>query len=345
MAAILRVRNPARILSFAFCLTLSLYIYMTTDSKLLLTHLNQLSIEVERRILWWDWQDTPEEVFCRNPPEISLKDRIPNVVHFILLADQGEEVELSYARFLAIKAAILRMEGATIKIHTSGINRSNQWWKELKDHVTVVTIDRNNLHTSYGLSIKGLRLPHQADILRLEIMASQGGIYMDTDVYALKPFTEILNSPRDVVMGHEGGNRYGLCNAVIISRANSEFITKWQKSYKTFNPKTWNEHSVRKPKRLQVEYPDLICPLSPTVFFWPTWAKVHVRYMHEPISLYEVAGLRSNMTAFGGAMYENQLAFHAVAATDYLPLLTPDDVLHKDTRFNVLLRDVASASL
>ena len=113
----------------------------------------------------------------------------------------------------------------------------------------------------------------------------------------------------------------------------------------SFNSKGWNEHSVLQPKILSIQHPDLICPLSPSVFFWPTWTKAHARYMHEPINEAEEASLRSNMTMFGGAMYENQLSIHAWGMHDYLARLTPEIVQERNTRFNVLLREVAGARL
>ncbi|KAB8360581.1 hypothetical protein FH972_024321 [Carpinus fangiana] len=330
--------GPRRMVYFAICMVLVVSLYLALDKRLLLTRLNQLSIEVERRIQWWNWQDTPEEISCRaaHNPVIS-KDPIPNIVHFILLAGEEKEVDMSYAHFLAIKAAVVRMNAAEIKVHTYGLNTANQWWKEIEKHVTLVHVDRNEVQAAPGLSVSSMALAHQADLLRLAILAREGGIYMDTDVYTFKPFTDLLNNPRDAVMAHEGGNRYGLCNAVIMARPGSTFISKWQDSYKTFNPQVWNEHSVRKPKKLQIQFPDLVCPLSPTVFFWPTWAKAHVLYMHEPITPDEAASLRANMTAFGGAMYENQLAFHAVAAHDYLSTLSPKVIQERDTRFNILV--------
>nr|POE71825.1 hypothetical protein CFP56_11701 [Quercus suber] len=332
-----------RVLLLVIILTLSSILYFS-NTNVLLTRLNQIHIEVERRLLWWNWKDTEEEVFCRAPHELPVPiSRIPNVVHFILLAEEGEQAELSYAPYLAIKAAILRMNAVEIKIHSYGVNKPNALWKEIEDHVTLVYVDSKSIHGSHTL--KDLRIPHQADILRLAILLREGGIYMDLDVYALKPLTDLLSNPRDTVMGHEGGNRYGLCNAVIVSRPDSDFIHKWEATYATFDPQVWNYHSVQQPKRLQAQFPDLICPLSPTVFFWPTWARKHVHYMHEPISLEEKATLQANMTAFGGAMYQNQLAFHAVASKEYLRELTPEIIQNKDTRFNILVRDIAAEPL
>jgi hypothetical protein len=136
------------------------------------------------------------------------------------------------------------------------------------------------------------------------------------------------------------------CNAVIVARPGSEFLSLWQQKYESFNPNICNLDSVRIPKRLHGQSPETVCPLSPTVFFWPTWAKRHVRYMHRDIlSSDEVAELEADMDKFGGAMYEDQLAYHATNAHEFLTDLTDEEVLARDTRFNVLVREIATAPL
>lgn len=214
----------------------------------------------DKGVLSWDWTDTKEEVGCRalgrssgQQTTKSSKTPIPNIVHFVVLSSEGEQYDLSYSSFLAIKAAIVRMNAAEIKVHTyhNGLNIRNPWWLELQGHVTLVEFERPE-QGPRGLLMKDLPLAHQSDLARLNILQMEGGIYMDTDMFALKPFTDLLDSPRDIVMGHEGANRYGLSNAVMLARPVSEFLRIWQHTYRTYDPRLWNEHSVRKPKEMQV---------------------------------------------------------------------------------------------
>jgi hypothetical protein len=318
-----------------------LYILRPDEPRLFTTRLNQVSLGVEQRVMWWDWKDTNEEVWCRMPYNSpDSKDPVPYVVHYILLGKNGRMAEMCYPAFLSIKATIIRMNPTVVKLHTYGLDTSNPWWKLLEHRVTLVEYDRHTLNGPHGRHVDEFSLAHQADFLRLSILMREGGIYLDTDVYPLKSFTDLLNNPRDIVMGHEGGNRYGLCNAIVIARAGSQFLQKWIRSYSTFNRRIWNYHSVRMPKMLQVQYPDLICPLSPTVFFWPTWSGKHRRYMQMPINQEDAMELQHNMSAYGGAMYENQLAIHGSAED-----LTPEKVLTEDTRFNILMRDLVNAPI
>lgn len=207
----------------------SFFFYLTRpdDTKLFLTRLNQLSIGVEQRITSWNWKDTDEEVACHHLPSApTQKDPIPNVVHYVLLGQEGSLATVSYRTFLSIKAALLLLDPHALKIHTYGLNTSGPWWDSLShsERITIVEYDRYSIHGPHGRPVDDFLLQHQADFLRLAILRQEGGIYLDHDVFVLKPFTELLQSPRDIVMGHEGGNRYGLCNAVILARAQSEFL-------------------------------------------------------------------------------------------------------------------------
>lgn len=81
-----------------------------------------------------------------------------------------------------------------------------------------------------------------------------GGIYLDTDYIPVRSFTQLRKY--DMTLGKESAR--ALCNGVIVSRAGSKFINLWYDSYKTFNDRQWNMHSVRKPYLLSQGYPQYI---------------------------------------------------------------------------------------
>jgi hypothetical protein len=332
--------RPFRLLLAILAIATLYILLLKSQSEHILTRLNQLDIEVERRLLWWDWTSTPEELLCGNPsPSSSTKPPIPNIVHYIILSPTSEPAEIPFFAYLSMRTTILRLQPTKIILHSYSLNTSNPYYQLLSPYLTLQIHDKTTLRGPDNKSLDAFALAHQADFLRLSILESQGGIYLDTDVYPLRSFSHLLHSPRDVIMAHEGGNRYGLGNAVILARPNSEFIRHWRETYNNgrFNEKNWNEHSILMPKRLQKQFPEEICPLSPGVFFWPTWAKVHLDMMFEELegNGREVQELRANMTRFGGAMYEGQLALHL--RTSHLN--SEEDVLGRENRFNVLVRE------
>jgi hypothetical protein len=308
-------------------------------------------LRLDNEYLAWDWKDTPEEIICQNYPTTALEDYIPRTVHFILIAEHNKQAELEFYQYLAIKAALLRIRPDSLKIHSYAFNESNQWWQHIKHAVTLVTHEpHQTLRTSDGRAHK-LRLPHQTDVLRLQILYQEGGIYLDTDVYALQSFSPLLQSPKALLMGHEGGNRSGIGNAVIVARPGSPFIARWLASYnESFDnrPQMWNHHSIKVPAELAIQHPDDICKLSPSTFFWPTWSSEHIDAMHSPLIEEEVVELKHNMTSYSGAMYANQLAYHAwgnIARVRFLSQLTPESLFSVETRFNILLRDIYLAEV
>ena len=180
-----------------------------------------------------------------------------------------------------------------------------------------------------------------SDVLRLQVLLSTGGIYFDSDVYALQSFDTILQGARDAVLGHEGGNRYGLCNAIIVAKPKSRFVARWLEEYESFSEQDWNYHSVVLPKKLANQYPDDLCALSPTAFFWPLWTESHVEYMHEELTMEEAGRVEAEVENNGGGLYGNQLAYHAWSHNSFerfVERLTPEIIREENTRFNILMR-------
>ena len=303
-------------------------------------------LRLENEYLSWDWNDTPEEIICQNNPTAFQGDQIPHTVHFILIAEQERQAELEFYQYLAIKAALLRIQPESVKIHSYSLNETNLWWQLIKHAVTLVIHEPQQTLRTIDGRVHKLRLPHQTDVLRLKILHNEGGIYLDTDVYALQSFSPLLQSPKDLLMGHEGGNRSGIGNAVIVARPGSSFIARWLTAYnESFDnrPQMWNHHSVKVPAELAIQYPEDICKLSPSTFFWPTWSSEHINAMHSPLAEEEAMALRRNMSSYSGAMYANQLAYHAwgnIARVRFLSQLTPESLSSVETKFNILLRDI-----
>ncbi|KAJ6438873.1 sugar transporter [Purpureocillium lavendulum] len=293
----------------------------------------------------------------------SKSEPIPSIVHFIFLqrlpiATKGQG-DFDFVNYLSVRSAITSLKPKKIVFHyayTSSdpslleshrgdpLIENNPWLRRLRRHLELVRITE-------GLDNHLVHAAHLADTLRLEIILAQGGIYLDTDVFVLRPFTKVLASPspHDLVLGHEGGNRWGLCNAVIAARPNSTFVRRWLDTYKGADlNKEWNYHSVILPKELSGQHPDEICPLPPDAFFWPTWTDDHVRWMHEKIDRAEARHWEHKIWRTGGGLFDNQLAYHAwnhVSKDKYLERLTPQVIREEDTRFNLLMRRFLEADV
>ena len=301
----------------------------------------------QTRVENYNFQTTVSEQQCFNGtippnPDSTTLPTIPRVVHFTWgLKGDGA---FTFPLYLAIKAALATIQPDEVKIHYTHLDRDNAWFLKLEHNLTLVHHDTDDIISSTGLSTRDSmywHVAHVSDVLRLQVLAAEGGIYLDSDAYALQPFDSILSGARDVVLAHEGGNRYGMANAVIVAKKGARFVQRWLGRYESFNNRNWNYHSVVLPKKLADRYPLEMCALSPTAFFWPLWTDSHVEFMHKRLDADEVLEVENRMRRYGGALFEDQLVYHAWSHQSYdryMSRLTPEIVLEEDTRFNILMR-------
>lgn len=146
-----------------------------------------------------------------------------------------------------------------------------RWWDATRPLVTLRKIqapthvfDRPLLHPA-----------HQADVVRLQAVIDEGGVYLDSDVWCLRPFAEL--KAKSFWMGRQG-RAYGLCNATMGGRAGAAFAKRWLAEYATFRSRGqdqyWDEHSVRLPLRLAGELPRQITIFPESYFFSPLWGRI-----------------------------------------------------------------------
>ena len=293
-------------------------------------------------------QSLPVERACadgsiarHNAPDVTAD--VPRVVHFTWgLKGDGA---FTFALYLAIRAAQINIEPIEVKIHYTHLDRQNPWFKALEPNLTLVHHDPALYLDAAGFGTQSNRkdwhVAHVADVLRLQVLLDEGGIYLDSDAFALQPFDKILRGARDVVMAHEGGNRYGMANAVIVAKKGAPFIKRWLGDYTGFNEQDWNWHSVVLPKRLADRHPEELCALSPTTFFWPLWTESHIEYMHASLTKEEAKEVENRVERYDGALYAEQLVYHAWSHNSFerfVKRLTPRIIQEEDTRFNILMR-------
>lgn len=224
----------------------------------------------ERRVETYNFEETVDEAKCFNQDMKSSP--IPNVVHFRW---GFHSPKINFMNYLAIRSALVSLKPDILKLHYEELNMDNVWFKKLQDSITLV---HHDIALEYPRQTQEKwQASHLADVLRLDILQKEGGIYMDTDVIALRPFDALRHSKMDVVLGHEGGDRHCLCNAIILARKDTPFISQWIKRYSDFSAKEWNYHSVILPKQMALDHPDQVCTLAPSVLFWPTWTSRHIR--------------------------------------------------------------------
>lgn len=225
--------------------------------------------------------------------------------------------------YACVKSAVERIKPDEASLYYEH-EPSGPWWELTKLLVQTIQItapraifDRTLTHAA-----------HRADVVRLQQLLKHGGIYLDTDVLVTRDFAPLLHA--SCVLGTEGADSSGLCNAVILAEADAPFLRRWLKSYQSFRSEGedtyWNEHSVRTPKQLAAEYPDEITVLDHKAFFWPLWSDEHLRWM-----------FASTIDLGAPEAYAHHL-WESKAWIEYLENLSVADVRSIDTNFHRLVR-------
>ena len=185
----------------------------------------------------------------------------------------------------------------------------------------------------YGNSL--LHYAHQADVTRLQKLQKYGGIYLDIDTICLKSFNDLRKY--DFVIGAQGNKNnseiYGLCNAVMLSKPNCDFVIEWIDTYTTFRSKGrdeyWDEHSVLIPLKLSYKYSNKIKILDNNAFYNPLWYNINEILFNKEINIDEYKKI-----------INNNYCIHLwdTYSNEYLSNLTEDYLLNENTLYNIFAR-------
>ncbi len=185
---------------------------------------------------------------------------IPKVVHFIY---GFKHHEIKFYEFINIILSFRVLKPDSVIIH-SPIPLEGKWFlltKSLVKNISIEPIDMKNLKEFDHYA-------HKADFHRLQVLKNRGGIYLDIDVFCYRNFDNLLAFDK-TIMGIQK-NR-GLCNAVIISPKNDDFISHWITKYTSFNNVEWDYHSVVLPYEMYLKDKSMLECLPETAFFFPLW--------------------------------------------------------------------------
>lgn len=248
---------------------------------------------------------------------------IPKKIHFIFgLLENFQKKPFSFVHYLAIKSAAECNPDYEINYYYK-YESSGEWWEKAKEIVNLHKVEPPT--EIFGNPLN--HVAHMADVIRLELLIEQGGIYLDIDTITKKSFDDLLNEP--AVIGMEGQNGKRLCNAVIMSEPGNRFIKDWYAEYKTFrgtgkHDKTWAEHSIKLPATMYKtgDYEDALTVMPYTAFHWPMWTKEGSKLLFESCHDYD---------AYAHHVWES---FN----WKYLKVLTPEIVKSEDTTYNIIAR-------
>jgi len=276
---------------------------------------------------------------------------IPNIFHYVLFKPAiGETKPFSLPYYLAVESAFQLNQPERIYLHAD-FTPSGYWWEKISHRVTVVHTQAPDVFMGRTIS----HVAHKADVVRLQVLKTYGGIYMDLDTICVKPFQPLYH--HKFVMGEElipvyiprnwrqvlkfnirkiltsGGDpgknqNRKICSAVLLSEKNSAFVNEWLNSYQTFRSKGrddyWNEHSGVLPLKLLKAHGDMATLLGSYAFHYPLYKDEHLKKMFEEVHEFPEA-------------YAHHL-WESFSWDKYLSKLTEEDIRNRDTTYNIIAR-------
>jgi hypothetical protein len=151
--------------------------------------------------------------------------------------------EWDLMRYLAVKSFNKHNPDYRIFFYTN-VAPSGKYWDRVSSYVQVCMIDPPE-------SVFGNPLCHPAhasDVLRIQLLKDNGGVYCDFDTITVKPFDDLL-AARKFVIGKLGSRDWKYGNGVLISPPASPYLEEWHSEYSWFRSKGkdsyWDEHSVK----------------------------------------------------------------------------------------------------
>lgn len=252
--------------------------------------------------------------------------RIPNIVHYIFgMAKDFGGKPWSLMHYVCLKSAIEQIKPDEVFFHYEH-EPSGPWWELSRKLVTLVP-----MHAPVEVFGKPLlHVAHRAGVVRLRTLIEHGGIYLDSDVFVQRSFSDLME--HSTVLGIEGKDtRFGTADAVILAEPRSPFLTRWLDEYNWFRSKGrdeyWAEHAVAVPARLAERHPDEITLLPYTAFFWPLWTDDHIRWLYQSNELINLTDTYANH------LWESR-------AWMFVKNATPGSVRRQDTNFNRWAREM-----
>ena len=194
---------------------------------------------------------------------------IPNIVHFNYgLIEQTEEFLFVY--YIAVLSCKVINKPDKIFFHYH-YEPYGYWWNKTKPLVDMIKVD---VPESIGHKPL-LKVAHKSDILRMQILKKYGGVYLDIDTICVRPYKDLLFNK--FVIAREitsSGKRMGLCNAIMMSEPNNDFMNEWYNLYeRIFDPNGWGESSIHLPYVLSQKYNNLTI-LDQYSFLFPDWQNI-----------------------------------------------------------------------
>ncbi len=177
--------------------------------------------------------------------------RIPRIAHFVFgLRPQAEPFHLVH--YLAIASCAEVLAPDAIHLHCGELPYGF-YWDLARPLVRLHRIAPVEAVTGFRYDdpvVQRYSYAHQADFIRLDVLAEHGGLYADIDTLFVAPPPPALWEARcvigreaDVVDSRTGRSRPSLSNALVMAEPGATFVEQWRAEIADAMDGTWAAHS------------------------------------------------------------------------------------------------------
>jgi hypothetical protein len=199
---------------------------------------------------------------------------IPRVVHFVFgLRSQDEPFHLLHYIAIASCLAVVQPDEIVLHVHQLPYGL---YWDLARPLVRLERIDPiDAVDRIVPEEFRPFAYAHHADVIRLDVLEREGGLYADIDTIFYRPVPDDLWRA-EAVIGREADVTYpdapagepSLTNALLMAQPGTWFIAEWRRRILGAMDATWSGHSCRLATRLAGERPDQV-QIEPQSTFSP----------------------------------------------------------------------------
>jgi len=201
---------------------------------------------------------------------------IPKIIHLLYFG----ETEFYNFHHRCIHSMIQYMPEYEIRIYnTREPPVENHYWQDIKTHqrVRIHKMDAPQYYDGFELK----HFQYKADVARLELLYEHGGVYLDIDMFIVRPFHEVFASGHSFYISEEreGANGRGsgaLINAFLAAKPKNEFIKLWLNEFKSgLRLGIWAHHIRDSNKQLLENHPHYMHKYRIRVLDWKMFMPLH----------------------------------------------------------------------
>lgn len=191
---------------------------------------------------------------------------IPKLFHFIWFAG-GRPFNMIH--YLSIKSAYSLHPGYVLKLHCDAPPPAdNFWFQKIKPFITINIITPTKELNGHPIQ----HFQHMADIIRLDVLYQEGGIYADIDNLFLKSIDNFRYIREGLLLSYDRPQKQSVGNHLILSTPKHRIIWEWRQIYETSwgtdMTAYWFGHSTIIPYELSLKYPHLMHKQD-SIYFCP----------------------------------------------------------------------------